>query len=282
MINRLVLVVVVVLVLANVVMSEKSVQTVARKTNPNVEPRQTIVRPERWWPYGWGWGWGWGIALFVLAIVKGSILLGVFVIWAFFRGFGHKTGGCAPIIIRESPPPPIFGHHHWDRAGIDNEYPRTKRSVDHTDSQLFWTDMVTDLGFSFLGVHSRDCRKRFVCEVDVRTRRDPLMKMAMNMFGVDIFRRYRAVGDLTGETFAECAKIYDKCKIAGPSVSFNVISGQVDPLQDYDDSVQYQGNDVSIYDSEDTTITEESIPTTTLLPRRKFFNKRKKGFSSNK
>ncbi|XP_058835811.1 uncharacterized protein LOC131692663 [Topomyia yanbarensis] len=298
MINRIVGALVLTSIVANVVIAETAVQLAESKPTIQAEARQAIVPniPGRWWPYGWGWGWGWGIAIFVLAIVKGSILLGIFVIWAFFKSFGRKGQGCAPIIIRESPPP-IFNdfnphqHHPWDRVAGENEYPaRMKRSTNYTDSQLYWTDMVTDLGFSFLGVHSKDCRKRFVCEVDVRARRDPMLSFAMRLFGRDIFQRYRSVGDKKANSFDECSKLYSKCKMGGPSITFNVMAGQTDPLLDYDDSLQEATNNETIDTVGEATTEENSLEgetteattTTTIatnIPRKKYAYKRRRLFT---
>ncbi|EAT37489.1 AAEL010531-PA [Aedes aegypti] len=223
-------------------------------------------------------------SVFVLAIVKGSILLGLFVIWAFFRGFGRKSGGCAPIIIRESSPPISFEHHHpWDRNAV--EYGRSKRSPDYLDSELYWTDLVTDIGFSFLGVHTNDCRKRFVCEVDIRERRDPWLKFGTSVFGMDIFRRYRSEDDKNATTFEECAKMYEKCTLDGPSISFNVLTKPINLLQDLHGNVENQDNQPS--NNEVTTqeadeyldeITEEATTTTTGPPKKKSYNKRKRFF----
>ncbi|XP_053687187.1 uncharacterized protein LOC128736727 [Sabethes cyaneus] len=258
------------LYLINEVIAETSLQPVSNKAANLAEDRQAIVGTGGWWPWGgWGWGWGWGVAVFVLAIVKGSILLGLFVIWAFFRtvGGGHGKHGCAPIIIRESPPP-FFEHHHehhpWDRVASANEYPRVKRSTDYADSPPFWTDIATDISFSFLGIHSRDCRKRFVCEVDVRARNEPMLSLAMNMFGVDIFRRYRSVADKVANSFEECSRLYNKCKFNGPSIMFNLVTtGNPETLQDYDESVQEQlsetSNSVESYD--ENSIVQEEVTT---------------------
>lgn len=223
----------------------------------------------------------------MLAIVKGSILLGLFVIWAFFKGFGGKKhgGGCAPIIIRESPPPSYEHHHHpWDRNSV--VYSRSKRSPDYMDSELYWTDLVTDMGLSFLGVHSKDCRKRFVCEVSVREKHDPILKFATSVFGVDIFRRYRSNDNNNATTFEDCSNLYSKCKLGGPSISFNVLTQPINLLQDLDtgdgDQIDYSPtSEETSHDVDDLDeATEEPTTTTTEPPKRKSFNKRKRYFKS--
>ncbi|XP_065086269.1 uncharacterized protein LOC135708193 [Ochlerotatus camptorhynchus] len=269
-----------VVVALNTVMADTAVARVEATNQEQARQTTTLVNGNRWWPYGWGWGWGWGIAAFVLAIVKGSILLGLFVIYAFFKGFGRKSGGCAPIIIRESAPPPVsFEHHHpWDRSSPPIGYARSKRSPDYLDSELYWTDLITDIAFSFLGVHSRDCRKRFVCEVDVRSQNDPMMKMATHALGVDIFRRYRSSDDRNANSFEECSQFYDKCKLAGPSITYNVFNGPIDLLQDYDDSMGGQFDEAEVNTQSASEYDDTMIATTTMEdPKNKMaYNKRKK------
>ncbi|XP_055612120.1 uncharacterized protein LOC129758600 [Uranotaenia lowii] len=284
--NRIVILVVVFSILAvDVISANTALQPVVKNSTEHSEARQAVVTTaNRWWPYGWGWGWGWGIAVFVLAIVKGSILLGLFVIWAFFRGFGGKHGGCAPIIIRESPPP-SYSHPPWDRSGYVSgpQLTRSKRSTDYRDSELYWTDMITDLGFSFLGIHSKDCRKRFVCEVDVQARTDPMIQLATHMFGRDIFRLYRSAGDQLAKSVDQCGQIYSQCKLLAPSLTFGAFTGQIDPMADYDDTMA-----ASIDDAEETTDTATPVETdqkelskqtmSEPLREKKYFNKRKRYF----
>ncbi|KXJ73482.1 hypothetical protein RP20_CCG015741 [Aedes albopictus] len=286
--NSGVVIVLVVLVALTTVMANTAVGSPRIDQTTDREQSRQVVEGTRWWPYGWGWGWGWGIAVFVLAIVKGSILLGLFVIWAFFRGFGRKSGGCAPIIIRESAPPISFEHHHpWDRSAV--EYTgRSKRSPDYLESELYWTDLVTDIGFSFLGVHTNDCRKRFVCEVGVRERRDPWLKFGTSVFGMDIFRRYRSIDNENATTFEECAEKYEKCTLDGPSISFNVLTQPINLLQDINGNFGEQV-DQSFYNEVTTEADQDlddvtEIPTTTTTERpkksKKSLNKRKRFFKA--
>ncbi|XP_035904487.1 uncharacterized protein LOC118508844 [Anopheles stephensi] len=186
-------------------------------------------------------GWGWGIAAFVIAIVKGAIWLGIIMIWAFFKGFPAKHG-CAPIILRESVPY-YHDHHHHDHHEeiIWDKPPHRRRSIREAvqpgqESDLLLTDMMTDLAFSFLGVHTTDCRKRFVCEVDVRAKSDFLLKLGTRMLGVDIFRKYRSPGDVAAESIEQCAELYGMCKASGSSITMNVMEGNMQgSIDDYDE-----------------------------------------------
>uniref|UniRef100_A0A182PTN6 Conserved oligomeric Golgi complex subunit 5 n=1 Tax=Anopheles epiroticus TaxID=199890 RepID=A0A182PTN6_9DIPT len=162
--------------------------------------------------YLYPFGWGWGIAAFVIAVVKGAIWLGIIMLWAFFKGVPAKHG-CAPIIIRESVPYYHDHHHDHHEEVIWDKPPHHRRSVRDVvqpgeESDLLLTDMMTDLAFSFLGVHTTDCRKRFVCEVDVRSKNDFLLKLGTRMLGVDIFRKYRSVDDVAAESMEQCAELY--------------------------------------------------------------------------
>ncbi|XP_053674404.1 uncharacterized protein LOC128724707 [Anopheles nili] len=189
-------------------------------------------------------GWGWGIAAFVIAIVKGAFWLGIIMIWAFFKGFPAKHG-CAPIILRE--PAPFYDHdHHHHEEIIWDKPPHRRRSIREAvrpgeESDLLLTDMMTDLAFSFLGVHTTDCRKRFVCEVDFRAKSDFLLKLGTRMLGVDIFRKYRSPDDVSAGSLQQCAELYSKCRTVGPSITLNVFEGQnPGSIDDYDEAVANQ------------------------------------------
>uniref|UniRef100_A0A182Q5J4 Uncharacterized protein n=1 Tax=Anopheles farauti TaxID=69004 RepID=A0A182Q5J4_9DIPT len=192
-------------------------------------------------------GWGWGIAAFVIAIVKGAIWLGIIMIWAFFKGFPAKHS-CAPIILRESAPY-YHDHHHdhheeiiWDKPPHHRRRSIREAAQPGQESDLLLTDMMTDLAFSFLGVHSTDCRKRFVCEVDVRAKSDFLLKLGTRMLGVDIFRKYRHADDVVAESMKQCVELYPRCKAQGDSITMNVFDGQQmqGSIDDYDEAVASQ------------------------------------------
>ncbi|XP_052895881.1 uncharacterized protein LOC128303068 [Anopheles moucheti] len=200
-------------------------------------------------PFHYGvypFGWGWGIAAFVIAVVKGAFWLGIIMIWAFFKGFPAKHG-CAPIILRESVP---YYHDHdhahheeiiWDKPPHRRRSIRQVTTQPGEESDLFLTDMITDLAFSFLGVHTTDCRKRFVCEVDVRAKDDYLLKLGTRMLGVDIFRKYRSPDDVSAESIEQCAELYGKCKAQGSSITMNVFDGPMQgSIDDYDEAVANQ------------------------------------------
>ncbi|XP_050072941.1 uncharacterized protein LOC126561035 [Anopheles maculipalpis] len=186
-------------------------------------------------------GWGWGIAAFVIAIVKGAFWLGIIMIWAFFKGFPAKHG-CAPIILRESVPYYHDHHHDHHEEIIWDKPPHRRRSIREAvqpgeESDLLLTDMMTDLAFSFLGVHTTDCRKRFVCEVDVRAKSDFLLKLGTRMLGVDIFRKYRSPDDVSAESIEQCGELYRMCKAQGSSITMNVFEGQMQgSIDEYDDA----------------------------------------------
>ncbi|XP_061502480.1 uncharacterized protein LOC133391558 [Anopheles gambiae] len=192
-------------------------------------------------------GWGWGIAAFVIAIVKGAIWLGIIMLWAFFKGFPAKHG-CAPIILRESAPY-YHDHHHdhheeiiWDKPPSFHHGRSIREAVrPGEESDLLLTDMITDLAFSFLGVHTTDCRKRFVCEIDVRAKNDFLLKLGTRMLGVDIFRKYRSADDIAAGSMEQCAEIYSTCKAQGSSITMNVFEGPMHgSIDDYDEAMADQ------------------------------------------
>ncbi|XP_058066378.1 uncharacterized protein LOC131215999 [Anopheles bellator] len=228
-----------------IVISAVGADLKAEPQNRAMTARQSWPLNHHGWDWGWGWGWGWAIAVFVLAIVKGSIWLGIVMIWAFFRGFPAKHSHCeTPIILRE-PIPYFHDHHHGHEEIIWDKPPHRRRSIRQAPGEesadLMVTDMLTDLAFSFLGVGTRDCRKRFVCEVDVRARDDFLLKLGTRMLGVDIFRKYRSADDVAAQSIEQCAQLFSNCKTKGPSISMNVFDGPDQrPFKDYDEAVPVQ------------------------------------------
>uniref|UniRef100_A0A182TAW8 Uncharacterized protein n=1 Tax=Anopheles maculatus TaxID=74869 RepID=A0A182TAW8_9DIPT len=230
------------LVLVLVVIVEvRSSPLLEKETGPGTDVESGRQRG----PFHYGvypFGWGWGIAAFVIAIVKGAIWLGIIMIWAFFKGFPAKHG-CAPIILRESVPY-YHDHHHHDHHEeiIWDKPPHRRRSIREAaqpgqESDLLLTDMITDLAFSFLGVHTTNCRKRFVCEVDVRAKSDFLLKLGTRMLGVDIFRKYRSPDDVSAASIEQCAELYGMCKTQGSSITMNVFEGQMQgSIDDYDEA----------------------------------------------
>ncbi|KAL1402758.1 hypothetical protein pipiens_019653 [Culex pipiens pipiens] len=93
---------------------------------------------------------------------------------------------------------------------------RGKRSADDEELQeneMYWTDQLTDMGFRFLGVTSRICRKRFVCEFDFQARQNPILLFATRAMGRDIFHNYRDAADERARSYQDCGRIFAECGV---------------------------------------------------------------------
>ncbi|XP_055627506.1 uncharacterized protein LOC129769329 [Toxorhynchites rutilus septentrionalis] len=104
-------------------------------------------------------------------------------------------------------------------SGVPYSSRRGKREVNPQedgellDNEMYWTDQLTDMAFQFLGVSTRACRKRFVCEFDFHARRNPLLLFATRALGRDIFHNYRDVGDERAKNYQHCGQIYAECGV---------------------------------------------------------------------
>ncbi|XP_065086267.1 uncharacterized protein LOC135708190 [Ochlerotatus camptorhynchus] len=101
---------------------------------------------------------------------------------------------------------------------------RGKRAVQHPENEelleneMYWTDQLTDMAFRFLGVTSRTCRKRFVCEFDFHARSNPLILFVTRAMGRDIFYNYRDNDDEQASSYKDCGRIYAACAVPKKSV----------------------------------------------------------------
>ncbi|XP_035785937.1 uncharacterized protein LOC118463456 [Anopheles albimanus] len=81
------------------------------------------------------------------------------------------------------------------------------------EDEMYWTDTLTDMTFRFLGVNQRVCRKRFVCEFDFQARRNPILLFMTRAIGRDIFHNYRDASDERANSYKDCGRIYEECKV---------------------------------------------------------------------
>ncbi|XP_062549566.1 uncharacterized protein LOC134214164 [Armigeres subalbatus] len=105
---------------------------------------------------------------------------------------------------------------------------RGKRDVGVPDdeellnNEVYWTDQLTDMAFRFLGVTSRACRKRFVCEFDFHARKNPFILFATRAMGRDVFHNYREENDEHPKSYQDCGRIYAQCGVPKVTSSNNV------------------------------------------------------------
>lgn len=76
-------------------------------------------------------------------------------------------------------PDEVLAGSHYKRKGrsVDDDQPR--QSSSSTSTQIDFAEIM----FTFLNVNTMDCKRRFVCEVDFLSKRDPWIRMGYNMLG---------------------------------------------------------------------------------------------------
>lgn len=73
---------------------------------------------------------------------------------------------------------------------------------------------MEELFFGFLGVNTRACRKRFICEMEFRTKKNPLVQFIFGRLSDSIFKDYRIVSekeDVRPKKFTDCALRHNEC-----------------------------------------------------------------------
>ncbi|XP_053687185.1 uncharacterized protein LOC128736725 [Sabethes cyaneus] len=105
------------------------------------------------------------------------------------------------------PPAAKYGSRRG-RRDLDNQ-----NDEEPLDNEIYWTDQLTEMGFLFLGVKARACRKRFVCEFDFHARSNPILLFATRAMGRDIFHNYRDPSDERARYYQDCGRIYAECAV---------------------------------------------------------------------
>ncbi|XP_039488421.1 uncharacterized protein LOC120449834 [Drosophila santomea] len=74
-------------------------------------------------------------------------------------------------------------------------------------------EQIADFMFAFLGLDSKACRRRFVCEMEFRSKLNPMTSMAFRIVGRGFFEKYtNARNPLARATsFGECAAVNSEC-----------------------------------------------------------------------
>ncbi|XP_063698184.1 uncharacterized protein LOC134829118 [Culicoides brevitarsis] len=120
----------------------------------------------------------------------------------------YPTAGAEVISTADVPAEVIASGSHYKRKG--------KRSVDDEATGRQGTSTngidVAEIIFTFLNVREMECKRRFVCEVDFLSRRDPFIRMGYNMFGQSLFQNYRTKESSSVKKYRECLKLFESCK----------------------------------------------------------------------
>lgn len=74
----------------------------------------------------------------------------------------------------------------------------------------------SELAFTVLGVESKECRKRFICEMTVNYNRNPILGSAYMMISRQFFPLYaKEISKKAPKSLKDCARMYSECR--GPS-----------------------------------------------------------------
>ncbi|KAH8233773.1 hypothetical protein KR026_012190 [Drosophila bipectinata] len=74
-------------------------------------------------------------------------------------------------------------------------------------------EQIADFMFAFLGLDSKACRRRFVCEMEFRSKLNPMTSMAFRIVGRGFFEKYTNARNpvARASNFGECAAVNPEC-----------------------------------------------------------------------
>ncbi|XP_037715153.1 uncharacterized protein LOC119550516 [Drosophila subpulchrella] len=74
-------------------------------------------------------------------------------------------------------------------------------------------EQIADFMFAFLGLDSKACRRRFVCEMEFRSKLNPMTSMAFRIVGRGFFEKYTNARnpEARATNFGECAAVNPEC-----------------------------------------------------------------------
>ncbi|KAH8367212.1 hypothetical protein KR084_008288 [Drosophila pseudotakahashii] len=74
-------------------------------------------------------------------------------------------------------------------------------------------EQIADFMFAFLGLDSKACRRRFVCEMEFRSKLNPMTSMAFRIVGRGFFEKYTNARNpqARATNFGECAAVNPEC-----------------------------------------------------------------------
>ncbi|KAH8269450.1 hypothetical protein KR018_003391 [Drosophila ironensis] len=95
-------------------------------------------------------------------------------------------------------------------------------------------EQIADFMFAFLGLDSKACRRRFVCEMEFRSKLNPLTSMAFRIVGRGFFEKYTNARNpqARATNFGECAAVNPECIFVENDEHPEVESNQVEQVQE--------------------------------------------------
>lgn len=79
--------------------------------------------------------------------------------------------------------------------------------------QLVTEEQVSDTVFAFLGITNDGCRRRFICEMEFRSKINPFIRIAFGIVGRGLFSKYVNKNNINGRasSFRQCADVNPEC-----------------------------------------------------------------------
>lgn len=74
---------------------------------------------------------------------------------------------------------------------------------------------LTEMAFNSMKLKGETCRRRYVCEVDVRSKQNALLALSYSIFSNKALERYRS--DVAPTTMDDCETWYPDCEITEPT-----------------------------------------------------------------
>lgn len=111
-------------------------------------------------------------------------------------------------------PPTAQDLHRIGRRSVNYSTRVKRQQQTQSESLRKIEERIAELMFDFLGLDSTACRQRFICEMEFRSRLNPLSGMAFRILGRGFFEKYMNARNKLGraKSFTECSEVNPECK----------------------------------------------------------------------
>ncbi|XP_004535981.1 uncharacterized protein LOC101451665 [Ceratitis capitata] len=111
----------------------------------------------------------------------------------------------------EEVPPTAPGTHRVWRRSLQQQANYRRQE---TETTMNTEERIAEFFFDFLGLDSSACRRRFICEMEFRSRFNPISAMAFRIVGRSFFEKYTNARNPLGQahSFGECAAVNPECE----------------------------------------------------------------------
>uniref|UniRef100_A0A0K8W7D7 Uncharacterized protein n=2 Tax=Bactrocera latifrons TaxID=174628 RepID=A0A0K8W7D7_BACLA len=154
-------------------------------------------------------------------------------------------------------PPTAADTHRVGRRSVHYST-RVKRQQSQSEYLGKTEDRIAELMFDFLGLDSMACRRRFICEMEFRSRLNPLSGMAFRILGRGFFENYMNARNKLGraKSFTECSAVNPECKFIEQNSSDSV--SPEDP-EESSGAIATQDENEIIGSSEESQVNNPSV-----------------------